>query len=142
MAVFVIYFKFVFPQYFGETITFPPIFARFIYFPLCSFNLRFLTSFTVFASPYFDHDAFMPLLILSHRCHHHHLCLRHLPILLLLLLLLLILITIVTIVVFLKVIKISRTLIIIINIFFILIVINFVINIIVSFVIILVFLTS
>ena len=39
--------------YFGKNSTFPPNFAKLKHFPLFSLNLRF------FASPDFDHDAFM-----------------------------------------------------------------------------------
>ena len=56
-----IFFKiFTCPPYFGNKYTFPPIFAKCLHFPLCSFNFRFLASFKFFlASSYFDHDAFM-----------------------------------------------------------------------------------
>jgi len=54
-----------FPPLFLQSLyTSPPTSAKFINFPLFSLNLSFcLLNLHFFASPYFDHDAFMPVIL-------------------------------------------------------------------------------
>src|SRR6218665_1781897 len=55
--------RIVYSPYFQKIYKFPPISAKFIHFPLFPQNLRY------FASPHFDHDAFMHFTRTGRPCH-------------------------------------------------------------------------